>query len=93
MVTLFLTRNMQINHAELAAQLTPFDPVVRNMAQGVEAGHALLPRLDGLINQRAPTISYIDDFKLMMVVTMAAILLTLLLRCPEEGGPAPMPTE
>lgn len=92
-VTLFLTRNVQINHAELGAHLTPYNPVIKDMASGVQAGPALLSRLDGLVNQQALMISYIDDFKLMMLVTLAAIPLALLLRRSEVRAPAPAPME
>ncbi len=42
-----------------------------------------LSQLDGLVNVQAAMISYIDDFKLMMIVTLAAIPLALILRKPQ----------
>jgi DHA2 family multidrug resistance protein len=48
------------------------------------AGNPLaLAQLDGLVNQQAAMISYINDFKLMMIVTLAAIPLALILRKPK----------
>jgi DHA2 family multidrug resistance protein len=45
--------------------------------------------LDGEITRQATTIAYIDDFKLMMIVTLLAIPMILLLRKPGKrpGGP------
>ncbi len=92
-VSLMLARNIQINHAELGELMTPFNPTLRTLMPGVAtADPTLLSRLDGLVNQQALMISYIDDFKLMMIVTMIAIPLALLLRRPTASptGAAPM---
>ncbi len=88
-VSLMLTRNIQINHAELGAGLTPFNPVVSAMIPGAVSGNStVLTQLNGLVTQQALMISYIDDFKLMMIVTMAAVPLALFLRKPKAAGPA-----
>ena len=39
------------------------------------------------IQAQAAMISYVDDFKLMMWVTLASVPLVLLLRSPKPGGP------
>ena len=48
--------------------------------------------LSAFVNQQALVISYVDDFRLMMLVTLAAIPLALMLRKPKvlsaEGVPA-----
>ena len=49
-----------------------------------------LSQIDGLVNMQALMIAYIDDFKLMMIVTLAAIPLALLLRKP-KAAPAALP--
>ena len=52
---------------------------------------AALSQIDGLVNAQALMISYVDDFKLMMIVTLCAIPLALLLRKPKTavaGAPA-----
>ena len=93
-VSLMLARNIQINHAELGALLNPYNPTLRAEIPGVAAGSpAILSRLDGLVNQQALMISYIDDFKLMMIVTMLAIPLALLLRRPKEAAVTAPPME
>ena len=48
-------------------------------------------QFDLLVNAQAMLISYVDDFKLMMMVTLCAIPLALLLRKPKAapaGGAA-----
>jgi MFS transporter, DHA2 family, multidrug resistance protein len=84
-VSLMLVRNVQINHAELAGQLTPFNP---NLGQVISAASPLATykNLDALVNVQALMISYVDDFKLMMVVTLAAMPLVFFLRGPNAAA-------
>lgn len=89
----FLVRNAQINHSELSVFVNPFNPNLAAQMPAAAAGDpATLSRLDGLVNQQALMISYINDFKLMMIVTICAIPLALILRKPRPvaalGGPA-----
>jgi DHA2 family multidrug resistance protein len=92
-VTVMLTRNTQINHAELAQQITPFNPALVAASPAAAQGNAAaLSQIDALVNQQALMISYVNDFKLMMIVTLCAIPLTLLLRKPKmapAAGSAP----
>ncbi|WP_312794950.1 DHA2 family efflux MFS transporter permease subunit [Tianweitania sp.] len=92
-VTVVLTRNTQVNHSELAASINPFNPNLQGISPGAAAGNpTLLSQMDQLVNQQAAMISYVDDFKLMMIVTLCAIPLALLLRKPKAaaaGGGAP----
>jgi DHA2 family multidrug resistance protein len=90
-VTLYLTRNVQINHEELGAFISPFNPVLRDLLPGPVTDPATLQMLDALVNQQALMISYNNDFKLMMMVTLFAIPLALLLRKPRTvpAGTAP----
>jgi DHA2 family multidrug resistance protein len=82
-----LTRNVQINHAELAPAINPFNPNLSALSPGaVQGDPTALSQLDGLVNQQAAMIAYIDDFKLMMLVTLAAIPLALLLRNRAAAG-------
>jgi len=83
-VSVMLARNIQTNHVELGAAISAYNPVLRQVAPGAVAGNPLaLAQLDGLVNQQAAMISYINDFKLMMIVTLAAIPLALILRKPK----------
>jgi len=90
-VTLYLTRNVQINHEELGAFINPFNPVLQDLLPGFATDPATLQVLDGLVNQQALMISYNNDFKLMMLVTLFAIPLAMLLRKPKTGPAAAAP--
>jgi len=85
-VTVLLARNIQINHAELSAGLTPFNPNLQAASPLAAQGNPqALSQIDALLNQQSLMISYIDDFKLMMIVTLCAIPLALLLRKPRSA--------
>jgi len=82
-VSYLLIRNNQVNHATIASHVTAFNHAFDN---GI-VRHALSPwtasgraALDQVIQTQASIISYIDDFKLMMILPLAAIPLVLLLR-------------
>lgn len=80
-VSVLLTRNIQINHSELAAGLTPYNQNLANaMPKALSGDPTTLSQLDQLVNQQAAMISYVNDFKLMMIVTLCAIPLVFLLR-------------
>ncbi len=91
-VSVMLVRNTQVNHAELAAGITPFNPNLWAASPAAASGDpTALSQIDGLINLQALMISYVDDFKLMMIVTLMAVPLVLLLRMPKtrQTGGAP----
>jgi MFS transporter, DHA2 family, multidrug resistance protein len=82
-VSYLLIRNQQINHATISSHVTA---VNRNFDNSIVL-HAWSPwtaggraALDQVVQMQASIISYIDDFKLMMVLSLAAIPLILLLR-------------
>ncbi len=88
-VIFLLGRNGQIVHAELAAQITPFNDALQlgaasriwNMATA--AGRAAL---NGEITRQATIIAFNDDFKLMMIVALTALPLVVLLRKTKPQG-------
>lgn len=86
-VTALLTENVQVNHANIASYVTPFNPGFHNPAVAAAmnpftaAGRAAL---DATVTLQATIISYMDDFKLMMILSLAAIPLVLLLRKPAQ---------
>jgi DHA2 family multidrug resistance protein len=97
-----LVSNMQISHADLARWINPFNqnlPMfgIDPAALTTQAGAQTAAQLDGLITQQALMISYIDDFKLMFLITLCSIPLLLLLRykkpaaAPGQGAPAQQP--
>ena len=89
-VSYLLIRNQQVNHATISTHVTA---VNRAFNDGI-IQHAWSPwtaggraALDQLIQMQAAIISYIDDFKLMMILSLAAIPLVLLLRsAPSADG-------
>ena len=89
-VSYLLIRNQQINHATIASHVTAtnhgFDNSMVLHAWGpwTASGRAAL---DQVIQMQASIISYIDDFKLMMILSLAAIPLVFLLRsAPSAEG-------
>jgi len=91
LVTVLLARNVQTSHAELGASLrleplTQTDPVSAAATGGVT--DQLLGLADGLVNGQAAMIAYLDDFKLMMILTLVAVPLVLVLKRPRGTAPA-----
>jgi len=88
-VSVLLTRNIQINHSELAAGLTPYNPnLAVALPKALTGDPTTLSQLDQLVNQQSAMISYVNDFKLMMIVTLCAMPLVFLLRHSSVPRPA-----
>ncbi|MDR3449008.1 MAG: EmrB/QacA family drug resistance transporter, partial [Alphaproteobacteria bacterium] len=89
-VTALISENTQINHASIAAYVTPFNhafsapTIARAFNPFAAAGRAAL---DGVISMQAVIIAYIDDFKLLMILSIAVMPLALLLRKPAGAAP------
>jgi DHA2 family multidrug resistance protein len=89
-VNALLTRNTQINHAEIASHVTAvnraFDhPAVAHFwSPFTAAGRATL---DAMITTQAQIIAYIDDYKLLMIATLTVLPLLLAFKTtrPKEG--------
>ncbi len=90
-----LAHNTQVLHAEIGSAITPFNRAlqvggaignywilapVQGAAVSAQQGLAIL---DAMVNRQAEIIAYLDDFKLMMLTTLPAILLLFLLRRPK----------
>ena len=89
-VTTLLARGIQMNHETLGARLpdlglTSTDPIVAAVTGATT--DQVLSIADGMVNQQAAMIAYLNDFKLMMILTLAAIPLVLLLKRPTGRGP------
>src|SRR5581483_3793159 len=92
-----LTQNIQTNHASLAAHVTPFNENLTSA--GIDplsfygpAGASTAAIINGMINGQSAMISYIDDFKLMFIITLCAAPLLLFLRHkPMQAGPGSRP--
>jgi MFS transporter, DHA2 family, multidrug resistance protein len=89
LVVTVLDRMTQTSHASLAVQVTPFNralqlaPLQQFWNIHSTAG---LTALNQEVTRQAAMIAYIDDFKLMMVVTLVAIPMLLLLRKAKPAG-------
>lgn len=84
-----LARNIQVNHAELGAHVTrtlvPFD-LDRVTAYG-GMGETMLRVMDGMVNQQAAMIAYINDFYAMAIACVVAIPLLMLVRPAKPAPP------
>jgi len=83
LVTTLLARNMQTAHADIAGHVT--EQVLPTITGGVISEFGLpassaLALVDAEITRQAAFIAYIDDFWIMMWLTLASIPLVLLLR-------------
>ena len=91
-VTVILTRNIQINHSELSAAISPYNPLLQKLfPQAISGDGATLLQLDNMVSAQALMISYNNDFKLMMLVCLVSIPLALLLRQPKRKAADPAP--
>jgi DHA2 family multidrug resistance protein len=85
-----LVRNTQISHADMASNVT--DSVIPTLGQPglIEQlgarGDVALAVINAEINRQALFIAYLDDFKLMMIVTFAALPLILLMKKAKPAG-------
>ena len=96
--SVMLARNVQISHADLAAHITPynlaFDPSLLNGLGSLGAG--AMGEVDGLINRQATMIAFLDDFRLMFMVSLAIMPIVLFARRsapPAPGEPIGIPHE
>ena len=89
-VTTLLGTNSQTSHADLAQHITAGSTSLIDASTadrfGV-AGDTAMAIVNAEITRQAMMVAYIDDFWLMMWVTLAAVPLVVLLRPPQPGGP------
>ena len=93
MVIANLTSKTTEMHARLVEQVTPFNNALQmpdlaaNLNANTDAGRALL---DMIVTQQASMIAYLNDFYLLMILTLAMIPLVLIIRAAKSpaGGKA-----
>lgn len=87
-VSALLTSNIQVNHAEIGAALTPFNQSLQALAHaGLNPNtSAGLSTLDGLVTLQSTIIAYADDFKLLMLMSIVVMPLLLLLKPPKRSA-------
>jgi len=87
-----LTSTTTIMHARLGEGITPFNnnlqmqDVASNLNLGTDTGKAML---DGMITQQAALIAYLNDFKLLMFLTLAMVPLVMLIGTAKKAPGAP----
>ena len=89
MVQTILVRNTITTHAKLVERITYANPAWNNPA--VASAYDLTQptraaALDAMINQQAAMIAYINDFRLMLYLTIAVMPLLLFIRPPRAGA-------
>jgi len=92
-VNALLVQNIQANHADITAHVTPINRAFENPL----IAHAWNPltaagraALDAVITQQAQIIAYIDDYKLLMIATLVVIPLLMVFKRPPRGAAAPV---
>jgi DHA2 family multidrug resistance protein len=91
LVQTMLVRNTVIAHASLTERLTYSNPAWHNPAVAKAYDLSTLGGaafLDGSVTQQAAMMAYIDDFWLMLFLTLAVIPLLLLIRPPAAQAAA-----
>jgi MFS transporter, DHA2 family, multidrug resistance protein len=88
-VSALLVRNTQVNHANIAQNVTAVNPALANPTVAhfwnpvTAAGRAAL---DAVVTQQAQIIAYIDDYKLLMIATLAVLPLLIVFNRPKQAA-------
>ncbi|MGY4396035.1 DHA2 family multidrug resistance protein [Sphingomonas sp. UYAg733] len=86
MVTTLLARNLQQSHSDLASHVTSATIPALDLGALDRFGSlsdGVFAFADGMINQQAAMVAYIDDFYLMAWISIAVVPLVLLLSKPK----------
>jgi len=73
------TRNTQIMHAQLAEHITPYGALHVPPPYSLSSSHGVAA-LNAAVTRQAEMIAYNDNFKLMLIITLAVIPLAFLLQ-------------
>jgi DHA2 family multidrug resistance protein len=93
-VMALLTRGTQVNHADIASHVSPInrmfdDPSIASAWNPLTAaGRAAL---DGVVSRQAEIIAYIDDYKLLMLATLAVFPVLFVFSRVEAHDSSEMP--
>jgi DHA2 family multidrug resistance protein len=79
-VETLLTRNTQIMHATLGEHVSRYSSILHARLPGVLPTLRPLARLNATVTEQAAMIAYNNDFKLLLVLSLAAIPLLLVMR-------------
>jgi DHA2 family multidrug resistance protein len=83
------TSNAQVMHSSLAAHVVPSNPVVQADIGAMLTSLSGLAALEAEISRQSMMVAYIDDYKLMFIITLVCMPLLLLLKKPrkDQGEP------
>jgi DHA2 family multidrug resistance protein len=84
--------NTQTMHASLAGNVVASDAVFRATVPKIldPATTAGITSLNGEITRQASMVAYVDDFRLMFIITIACMPMLLLMRKPRPVGGEPL---
>jgi MFS transporter, DHA2 family, multidrug resistance protein len=88
-VNSLLTRNTQVNHAEIARSVTSVNRMFDDLTIAQfwnPVGAAGRAALDAVVTQQAQIIAYMDDYKLLMIATLAVIPLLVIFKKPPPSA-------
>lgn len=93
-VIALLVRNTQIHHADLAAHLTPYSPALQSAKALLTGENVISPystaglqMLNGEVTRQAAAIAYLNDFRLIMYMTLASLGLLFMIKVPKRARP------
>jgi len=90
LVQTLLVRNTQTAHSSIVTQITNANPALHDPAIAGAFGLANpdgVVALNGEITRQASMIAYVDNFWLMMILTLLVIPLLLLVKAPRKNAP------
>lgn len=82
-VTVLLGQNVQSLHQDIGGHVTAYslDAIDPSISGALGAtGQGVMAMIDAEVNRQAAMIAYLDDFKLMLVLTIVALPLVAILR-------------
>jgi DHA2 family multidrug resistance protein len=89
-VQALLISNTQIAHSNLADHVTPYNLATLNPQLAAQlTSHVGMAALNARLTEQASIIAYIDDFRLMLILTLLTLPLLLLVRPRTKNGDAP----
>ncbi len=94
-VQALLTEGSSAAHAQIATTVAPGNPALATLPSMMSPDNPLgLAMLNAEVTRQGALVGYLDDFAIMMVITLVAIPLLLLIRSPKRAaasGPAEVP--
>jgi DHA2 family multidrug resistance protein len=99
-VTTMLDRRAQFHRSQLSAHLDPANPSVQQMLHGAsgalqtQSGMAATKQsyelLQRMVERQSTMLSYLDNFHVLAIVTMAMIPFVFVIRKPKRRGDTPV---